>query len=216
MLTAKIPTLMISADTDASDQASRAMAFFSGQTIGTVREDPDKYQGLLSRIPRHCAFEFESEPEADEILEMCKAYRLVFGGFPHLVIVDTIGKIWSEVGDEPQRNKEAVKQCQDLARITGAHVWALHHAVKSYDSGDKPIGLEGVMSGVTKVPEQVLSMWRTGANTICLSPIKNRSGPSDATAMNLRAFAHLDIERMAMTEIKPVQIDYTRDPEMNQ
>ncbi len=214
MLASEIPELYVSCDTTESDQAERAMAYYSGQTIGVVREDPDKYHHHLNQIPRHCAFEFDSEPEAEDIMEMAKAYKLVFGFYPWRITVDTIGKVWSEVGDEVARNKEAVKQMQDLARLTGAHVQALHHAQLGYDSGDKPIPLNGIMGGTTKIPEMIATAWNTGPDTMAFCPVKNRNGPSDATAMNMRAFFNFSIKHMRITPIKPITIDYSRDPEL--
>ena len=214
VLRANIPCLYISADTDRNDQSERAMALLAGVNLAEVRADTEKYLPVLSSIPKTVGFEFESEPDIDDLDEMTKAYRMVHGFFPDLIVVDTIGKIWSDVGDEVARNKEAVKYCQDLARITGAHVMGLHHAVKSMDSGDKPVSLDMVMSGVTKIPEQILSMWRSGGTSMAFSPIKNRSGPSDATAMNLRAFADMSIERMTIKPIRPVSHDFDSDPEL--
>lgn len=214
VLKAGIPALYISADTDNTDQSERAMALLGGVSIDQVKDHPDKYTHHLREIPKVIGFEFDSEPEADEILDMAKAYKLVQGFYPELIVVDTIGKIWSQLEGEDHRNKEAVKQCQDIARITGAHVWALHHATKSYDSGNVPIPLSGLMSGVSKIPEQCLSMWNDGGSNVCFSPVKNRSGPSDATAMNLRSWCKMSIERMLIEPIKPTVFDYDSDVEL--
>lgn len=215
-LRAGVPCLYLSADTDRSDQGERAMCLLAGVTMNEVKDDPDRYLPVLAQIPRDVRFEFDSAPTASNLKEMCDAYRMVFGYFPHLVVVDTIGKIWSDVGDENARNKEAVDNCQGLARYTGAHVMAAHHATKGYDSGDKPIPLDGLMSGTSKVPEQILTMWRSGADTIALSPVKNRSGPSDPTAMHMRAFLQIDFTRVAINEAYNQMVwDYSLDPELS-
>jgi hypothetical protein len=214
-LKAGVPVLVISADTDRSDQADRAMCMLSGQPMSVIKDDPEKYQHVLSSIPDDVRFEFDPAPEAGDMTEMCKAYRMVMGFYPHLIIVDTIGKIWSEVGEENARNKDAVEKCQYMARKTGAHVWALHHAQKGYDSGDKPIPLDGVMSGTSKIPEQVMSMWKNEAGDICFCPLKNRSGIMDPTAMVIRSWARMDTEQMQIGSAPKMTWDYGSDPELS-
>lgn len=209
-----LPSLYVSSDTDRSDQADRAMTILSGASMSEVREDPDKYADYLTMIPRDCRFEFDSAPEPDHILEMVKAYRMVLGFYPKLIVVDTLGKIWTGAGEETASNKEAADHCQLLARKTGAHVAALHHATKGYDAGNVPIPMNGVMSGVTKIPEQVVSMWRDDQSNIAFCPLKNRSGPMDPTAMTIRQWATLDTETMTIGSIKPLVFDYDSDVEL--
>lgn len=215
VLTADTPALVFSADTDRADQGDRAMCLLAGADMEQVKTDPDKYLHHLDAIPRNVQFEFESTPKVEYMIDSAKAYRMVHGHYPHLIVVDTIGKVWSDAGDETIRNKEAVENCQELARMTGAHVMGLAHATKGYDSGDRPIPLEGVMSGTTKIPEQVWSMWRDGDRT-GFAVTKNRSGPADATATRVRAYLDIDFSRMSIVEVPKSQIvwDYAADVEL--
>jgi hypothetical protein len=215
VLKAGVPALYFSADTDRADQGDRAMCLLAGADMEQVKTDPEKYLHHLDAIPKHIQFEFESTPKVEYLIDASKAYRMIHGHYPHLIVVDTIGKVWSDSGDETIRNKEAVESCQELARMTGAHVIGLHHASKGYDSGDRPIPLEGLMSGTSKVPEQVVSMWRDAERT-CFAVTKNRSGPADATAARVRAWVDIDFGRMAITEAPKNQIvwNYADDPEL--
>ena len=215
VLKSELPALYISADTDRSDQADRAMTILSGSSMSQVRNDPDFFSSYLTAIPRDVRFEFDSAPEPEHLLEMCKAYLLVFGYYPKLIVVDTLNKVWTEAGEETASNKAAAEHCQLMARKTGAHVAALHHATKGYDAGNVPIPMNGVMSGVTKIPEQVVSMWRDDTGNIAFCPLKNRSGPMDPTAMTIRQWATLDTERMTIGPIKPLVFDYDSDPEIS-
>ena len=208
VLRSGVPSLYVSADTDRSDQADRAMTILSGASMSEVREDPERYQHYLTLIPRDCRFEFDSAPEPEHLLEMTKAYKMVMGYYPKLIIVDTLGKIWTDAGEETASNKAAAEHCQLMARKTGAHVAALHHATKGYDAGNVPIPMNGVMSGVTKIPEQVVSMWRDDTGNIAFCPLKNRSGPMDPTAMQIRSWARMDTETMTIGSVKPLVFDY--------
>lgn len=213
-LRAGIPTLIISADTDRNDQGERAMAILSGASMDEIKEEPEKYLHFLAGLPPTLRFEFDSGPTAADLVEMCKAYRMVQGFYPHLIIVDTLGKVWSETGDENSRNKDAVDKLQFMARKTGAHVLACHHAVKMFDAGNVPIPLDGLMSGTSKLPEQILSMWRDDQGNVCFCPVKNRSGPADPTAMQMRSWAKMNLASMTIGETPTMEWRYEDDPEL--
>lgn len=208
-LRASIPTLYVSADTDRTDQSYRA-----ARALGWDGVDTDEKLAALAGIESSLRFDFESSPTANDIYAMCEAYALVWGTFPHLVIVDTLAKVWGDGGDEVARNKEGVDRCQEIARETGAHVMVLHHASKGFDSGDRPIPLDGLMSGVSKQPEQVVTMWRDEDNRLTLAVVKNRSGAADPTAQRVRSHARLNFEYMRIEDIVAVQIDWTADAEL--
>lgn len=208
----EIPALFVSADTDRSDQADRAAALLSGVPKELMSED--EFFGALSRLRKDLRFEFDSSPTAADIMQMCTAYSMVFGIYPSLIIVDTLSKVWSDAGDENARNKDAVDRCQEVARITGAHVAVLHHATKGFDSGDKPIPLDGLMSGVSKLPEQIVTMHREGEDRVCFTVVKNRSGKADPTANHCRAFARLNFDLMRVEELVSPVYDWADDPEL--
>jgi len=204
-LQAGVPTLYVSADTDRTDQSVRAAL-----ALGWDGMDPHGQETALSCIPLNVQFSFESSPTAHDIAQECEAYALVWGQYPELIVIDTLAKVWSE-GDETARNKDGVDKCQEIARETGAHVMLLHHAQKAFDSGDKPIPLDGLMSGVSKTPEQVVSMWRDDEDRLTLAVIKNRSGRADPTAQRVRSHAVLNFEQMRVEEIQVQTFDWADD-----
>lgn len=208
-LRASIPTLYVSADTDRTDQSYR-----SARALGWDGVGDDGKLATLASIDTRLRFDFESSPTANDIYAMCEAYALVWGTFPHLVIVDTLAKVWGDGGDEVARNKEGVDRCQEIARETGAHVMVLHHAQRGYDKGDIPIPLDGLMSGVSKLPEQVVSMWRDAEDRITLAVIKNRSGPADPTAQRVRSHAVVDFETMTIRDLVIAKVDWQNDVEL--
>lgn len=201
-----VPVLYVSADTNRADQTERA-ALCLGWVRGQDMAD------ALHEIPIDCRFTFDSNPTIKDIVAECEAFAVVFGEFPHLIIIDTVAKLWTESTEEHARDKEATRLCQELARETDAHVMALHHLTKGHDSGNQPAGLDALMSGVSKIPEQVMTMWRDGSDRLTLAPVKNRSGPADATG-RMRGFVQLDFERMDVADVIVQQIDFNNDPEL--
>lgn len=208
VLKSNIPTLYVSADTDKTDQSNRAAL-----ALGWKGEGEDDKLAALEQIPPATRFAFDSAPTAADMAAMCEAYAIVLGQFPHLIVVDTLSKVWSE-GDETARNKDGVDRCQEIARETGAHVMLLHHAQKGYDSGDKPIPLDGLMSGVSKTPEQVVTMWRDDQDRLTLATVKNRSGPADPTAGRVRSHAVMDFQAMQIRDMVIQQVRWDEDTEL--
>lgn len=201
-----VPVLYVSADTNRTDQTERAALCLGWDRSVPVAEP-------LSHIPLDCRFSFDSSPTIKDVVSECEAYAVVFGQFPHLIVMDTLSKVWTESSEEHARNKEAVELCQSLARETDAHVMALHHLTKGHDSGNQPAGLDALMSGVSKIPEQVMTMWRDQSDRLTLSPVKNRSGPADATG-RLRGFAQLDFARMDVSDVIVQTLDWQSDHEL--
>jgi hypothetical protein len=204
-----VPTLYVSADTDRTDQSHRAAL-----ALGWDGRDEDGKLYALARVNSSVRFAFDSSPTAADMASMCEAYAIVWGEFPHLIIVDTLSKVWGDAGDEVARNKDGVDRCQELARETGAHVMCLHHASKGYDSGDRPIPLDGLMSGVSKQPEQVVTMWRDEDDRMTLAVVKNRSGLADPTATRVRSHAKMNFETMQIEDVQAARIDWTADTQL--
>lgn len=201
-LLSEVPTLYASADTDLNDQADRVTAFFGGK------------DDALGQVPLDCRFEFDSSPTPHDLGEMAEAFGLLHGEHPHLIIVDTLGKVWTDVGDEVARNKESIDRCQQLARDTGAHVMVLHHLTKGFDRGDTVPSLDGVMGGVTKIPEQVVGLWRQADNCLGVNVLKNRSGKADPTGQHVKSYMNVDYDAMRLTALVPQTLDLSGDHEL--
>ena len=131
-------------------------------------------------------FNYRTSPTLEDIRITLEAYNEVYGGYPSLVVVDNVTNVRTELNaDDPFAGLEVVmEELHEMARETGACVIGLHHVTGPFNDGDKPIPLSGVKGQISRVPEQILSLFRTqsfNGETLNVSTIKNRSGKGDPT-----------------------------------
>lgn len=195
-LKARVPTLYFSADSDAFTQLTRTLSILTGWTTEksarTVREgaldrddavvlDPDNPDGIPIR------FVYHASPSVDQIETAIEAYDALYEDYPALMIVDNITNVRTDSEDnDPFAGLESLMDyLHDVARKTGAHVAGLHHVQGEYNNADRPIPLGGVKGQITRVPELVLTMFRSasafGPDSLNVSTVKNRSGRMDAS-----------------------------------
>lgn len=194
-LKARVPTLYISADSDAFTQSSRAVSVLTGWTMDRsareVREG--KLDGAahaaLADIPLR--FTYSASPSLDQIEESMLAYDEVYGDFPALVVVDNVTNVRSggEGDDDPFSGLESLMDyLHDMARSTAACVVGLHHVTGGYNDADKAIPLSGVKGQISRVPEMILTLHRVqeqfGADSLRVSTVKNRGGKSDPSGLD--------------------------------
>lgn len=209
-LRAKVPTLYLSADSDAFIQRTRALAILNDipVTEAAQAELHDTFGDLeqeMAGIPLR--FSYDSSPSLDTIGMELDSYYEVFAEYPHLIIVDNITNVRTgsaENEDNPFAGMEGLMDClHSLARDTGACILALHHVNAEYNNGDKPIAMNGVKGQITRVPPAVLTLFRHDSGpfggALCVSIVKNRGGKQDPTG---RTYAELafDGDKMRITD----------------
>jgi len=139
----KVPTLYISADTDAYTTAIRAAAMATGHQVATVEEafltgmGKDFYTQELASIG-HLQFDFAPSPTLDEIDLAIRAYGEAYGEYPHMIIVDNAMNVVSMQGDEWSGLREIAKAMHHIARETDAAVLLLHHTSEAEGKPDMP------------------------------------------------------------------------------
>jgi hypothetical protein len=210
-LNVNVPTLYVSADQDAQDTIYRV-----ARHLGWDGVDDNELPSHLARMNSHVWFCFDSSPTAADLAQECEAHAMVLGYWPELIVVDTLAKVWGEGEDETSRAKHGIERCQELARETGAHVMVLHHLQKAYDVGDRAPSLDGVLSGVTKIPESVLGIWRNTPTQLGFNVLKNRSGRADASGNTVRAYANVDFENFTLTEVASQQYSWENDIDLRE
>ena len=139
----KVPTLYISADTDAYTTSIRAAAMITGHQTSTVEEafitgvGKDFYTNELSSID-FLQFDFTPSPTLDEVDLSIRAYGEAYGQYPHLIIVDNAMNVVSMHHDEWSGLREIAKAMHHIARETGAAVFLLHHTSENEGRPDLP------------------------------------------------------------------------------
>lgn len=202
-LKAKVPTLYISADSDAFTQVSRSVSALTGCHYAEAKRvarsgDPEQLAALNS-IP--IRFIFDASPSVDRINLAVASYDEVYGEFPALIVVDNITDVCTggKANDEdPFAGLEALMSyLHELARGTGAFVMGLHHVTGKYNDGDTPIPLTGLKGQIGRVPELVLTIHRI-ESLMRVSTVKQRGGRADPSGMTF-AELRFDGEHMQLT-----------------
>jgi predicted ATP-dependent serine protease len=207
-LKAKVPTLYLSADSDAFTQVSRSVSILTGRTLKSSMEmvRQERLNGateLLDSLP--IAFKYDASPSLQQIEDPLEAFVQMYGEYPALVVADNITNIRTEQAgdDDPFSGLEGLMDyLHDMARKTESCVIGLHHVTGSYNNGDQPIPLSGVKGQIARVPELVISLHRTahsGVDMLNVSTIKNRSGKMDASGQTFVPL-RFNAENMQITD----------------
>lgn len=193
-LRSKVPTLYLSADSDAFIQLSRSVSILTGARMeASFSNVLDGSLGVnveaaMAELP--VRFNYNACPSLDQIETSMKSYEEVYGDYPELVVVDNVTNVRGG-GDEddPFSGLEALMDyLHTMARSTGSCVIGLHHVTGGYNDADKAIPLSGVKGQISRVPEMILTMHRLtqqfGADLLRVSTVKNRGGKADPSGLD--------------------------------
>lgn len=198
-LDSPIDSLYASPDTDAWTMAIRTLAHNTGHPQSYIRSclepgvvRPDEIDVALFDAS-HVHFSFDSYT-TEEISMDVRAYEVVHGGYPALVVVDNLLNISRGGDDDYTSMSQAMDELHALAQTTGAHVLVLHHATGAYDDGTKPIPLSGLVNKMSKLPAQILTLYQDPP-FLGIAVVKNRVGKADPSG-GLQVRVRFDQERM--------------------
>lgn len=205
---AGVPALYFSADTDQDTMTNRAAAMVTEWRVEDIERA--KAQGLTEVINAklehvsHVRMDFDANPSLTHLEGNLKAFEMVYGEFPALVVIDNVSNVDNESGEGGMVSLEtSFDFLHQLARDTGAAVVLLHHVTGDYDDGTKPVPLSGLRGKVSKVPELILTLHRidgdseSGHRRLGVSPVKNRTGKSDPSGYWFVTL-EVDLERMGV------------------
>jgi replicative DNA helicase len=187
-----------SPDTDSWTMTVRAIAHLSGHPQSYVSScleggfQLDEIE-LAMFEAGHVQFSFDSYT-TQEIRDDVLAYATVHGDYPELIVIDTLMNVARGGEDELRSQSKAMDEFHALAQMTGAHVLVLHHVSGQYNDGDRPVPLSGPVNQVTKLPSQVLTLFRK-EQFVYVCVVKNRNGRADPTAQ-MQVRLRFDPERM--------------------
>jgi RecA-family ATPase len=183
----KVPTLYISADTDAYTTSIRAAAMITGQQVKTVEEafangdGREFYQDELATI-KHLQFDFAPSPTLDEIDLSIRAYAEAYGEYPQMIIVDNAMNVVSLHNDEWSGLREIAKAMHHIARETDACVLLLHHTSEATGQPDMPPSRKSIQGKIAQLPEMILTVALVPhSGEYRLACVKNRFAKHSAT-----------------------------------
>lgn len=195
-------TLYFSADSDAGTFAQRAASIATGYLLADVQRliqdgDDAALEESISAQTGHMRMDYSSNVTDQDMLDEIDAYGEIFGKYPELIVMDNLSNL-SVQGAENEFHglQENCFFLHDVARQTNAAVVTLHHVSGEYEGGDRPIPLSGLRGKVSKTPEVVFTMIRSG-ESMNVSVVKNRSGRAFADGSNAIGIP-LDLSRMRL------------------
>jgi len=197
----KVPTLYISADTNAHTMAMRLASMISGKSQGDVEQmlknDIGWTKATLSKS-NHVVWSFDSSPTLQDIDEEVQAFEELWGCPPVCIIVDNLMDVATDGGEEFASMRAIMKELKYLARATNAAVIVLHHTSEAVEG--RPCQPRSAIQGkVSQLPALICTLGVVGTS-MAIAPVKNRYGRADAHA-NLMTWVAFNPEYMFVEDI---------------
>jgi len=197
----RVPTLYISADTNAHTMAMRLASMISGKNQTDVeymlKNDIGWTKATLAK-GSHVVWSFESSPSLQDIDEEVQAFEELWGCPPVAIFVDNLMDIATDGGEEFASMRAIMKELKFLARDTNAAIIVLHHTSEAVQGN--PCQPRSALQGkVAQLPALICTLGVVGTS-MALAPVKNRYGRADANA-NLNVWLAFNPEYMYMDDI---------------
>lgn len=186
-LRTKVPTLYVSADTNAHTMAMRLLSMITGRTQTDAEymliEQVEESRKLINEHSGHIFWSFESAPTLADLDLEVSAFEELWGCAPTLIVVDNLMDVANDSGEEFAGMRSTIKELKYLARDTNAAVLVLHHTKESYPGN--PCQPRSALQGmVAQLPALILTVGSNAPGFIAVAPVKNRYGKADASGEN--------------------------------
>jgi predicted ATP-dependent serine protease len=203
---AQVPTLYMSADTNAHTMGMRVVAMATGMTQSNaeqiLKQDKDSAENILKQFD-YLRWSFESSPTLSDIDESVQAFETTWGTSPTLIVVDNLMDIAMDGHEEFSGMRAAMKELKYLARDTNACVLVLHHTKEGFIG--TPCQPRSAIQGlVNQIPALILTIGQEiiGESIyLCVAAVKNRYGRADATG-NTFTMLSFDPASMQLKDVK--------------
>ena len=183
-LRAKVPTLYISADTNAHTMAMRLLSMIINKPQSEAEmllvQDVDTSRKVINNSSGHIFWSFESAPTLSDLDQEVEAFEELWGCAPTLIVIDNLMDIANDGGEEFAAMRSTIKELKYLARDTNAAVLLLHHTKESYVGN--PCQPRSALQGmVAQLPALICTVGTNAPGFIAVAPVKNRYGKADPT-----------------------------------
>lgn len=181
-LRSKVPTLYISADTNAHTMAMRLLSMITGKPQSDaellLNDDVEGSRKIINEASGHIFWSFESAPTLGDIDQEVLAFEELWGCAPTLIVVDNLMDVANDGGEEFAGMRSTIKELKYLARDTNAAVLVLHHTKESYVGN--PCQPRSALQGmVAQLPALICTVGTNAPGYIAVAPVKNRYGKAD-------------------------------------
>lgn len=183
-LRAKVPTLYISADTNAHTMAMRLLSMIINKPQSEAEmllvQDVENSRKVINNSSGHIFWSFESAPTLSDLDQEVEAFEELWGCAPTLIVIDNLMDIANDGGEEFAAMRSTIKELKYLARDTNAAVLLLHHTKESYVGN--PCQPRSALQGmVAQLPALICTVGTNAPGFIAVAPVKNRYGKADPT-----------------------------------
>lgn len=179
-LRAKVPTLYLSADTNAHTMAMRLYSMITGvsqhDAERAIAFDAEQAKSRLS-LASHIYWSFDSSPSLSDIDDEVTAIEELLGEPPSLIVIDNLMDISMDGGEEFSNMRSALRELKFLSRDTNAAILVLHHTKEGY-SGNPCQPRSALQGMVAQLPALILTLGQMDG-LLGVSPVKNRYGKAD-------------------------------------
>lgn len=177
----QVPTLYISADTNAHTMAMRLYSMISGVSQSEAEKiiaiDPINSRSHLA-MADHFFWSFDSAPSLQDIDDEVTAIEELLGESPALIVIDNLMDISMDGGEEFGNMRAALKELKFLARDTNAAILVLHHTQEGYQ-GEPCQPRSSLQGKVAQLPALILTVGQSGNGLLGVAAVKNRYGKAD-------------------------------------
>lgn len=186
-----VPSLYFSADSDRMTLGTRVAAGILHKNLQDVeelltRQDHETWQ-LIADVTQHIWWNFDSALTLQDINDEIEAYALVWGEYPHLIVVDNLNNVSDGAGESKDTQDRVMDYLAQVARHTSAAVVVLHHVTGAYEDGQTPVPLSGLMNKVGKRPRLIITLYQHDSNILGACIVKNTTGRADPAAQDVVA-----------------------------
>lgn len=179
-LRANVPTLYLSADTNAHTMAMRLYSMITGvsqsEAEKVISQDSVNARNRLA-LASHIYWSFDSNPSLSDIDDEVTAVEELLGESPALIVIDNLMDITMDGGEEFANMRSALRELKFLARDTNAAILVLHHTKEGY-SGSPCQPRSALQGMVAQLPALILTVGQQDG-LLGVAAVKNRYGKAD-------------------------------------
>lgn len=174
-----LPTLYVSADSDAATQIGRLTAMITGHSTSSARHhiatDPDYAERVTKELESsNVQFSFDSNPEYWDIEDEINAWVELYDMYPEVIVIDNLRNVYSGQDNEHGGYKAIQQKLVDLSRDTGACIITMHHMKEG--NGRKstdPAPRNAIDGMISQLGDMILSVARE-EDQFRMVAVKNR------------------------------------------
>lgn len=181
----KRPTLYFAADSDERSFAKRLLAVETGQPVDNF--EAMDVGTLDAKVAEHLSYIRTSfrAPSLVDVDNNVSAFVELRGEPPAVIVVDNLLNMAQDYEMEFAAMREIVRQLDDLAKDTGAHVMVLHHMSEAGGHPNQIPPQKAVQGKIAQLPRLILGLAKDPQLAMLnVAPLKNTHGRSSPSGMD--------------------------------